>query len=373
MDSDLDLDLSAPATLSDLQESNIKSFLWGVLVIWQCLVVKNALYLYYRKRKSRSWLIYVMNAGQSVSMLIKTLSAAVYACLVGLDCSARAWMMTMFLLFGVELIYGLLLLKLLLFTPFRRAAQTFFVVAVTVHFLVVLSGTIMSSYAINTTTGICVNKYPILYKQQYTVEAIIEVGTFCFLVHGLAQQSDAMAIFEQLKNNEHLRVFLAMIFITMKIIFTYRPITVFDASVLTHGVDTARSGLVCWALDREDHKVCRALEKSMSTGASDRNKNAHRDKVITESNVGKSISWSLDLPSNNARNVVKSRYDTEDWEGFGKDSYDDGALASVDESGKRKHEGPGKRWTLTIDDTIEEKSSAEDSHKSREREVQQEP
>ena len=99
-----------------------------------------------------------------------------------------------------------------MFTPFRRAAQTFFGVGITVHFCLVFSGTILSSYGMNDITGICSNKYPISYKQQYTVEAIIEVGTFALLVHGLAQQStDAMAIFDQLKNNEHLRVFLAMV------------------------------------------------------------------------------------------------------------------------------------------------------------------
>ena len=107
----MQFDFSTTATLFDLQQSSIISFLWGCLVFWQCLVVNSAFHLYYRKQKSRSWLIYLMNAGQAVSMLIKTISAAVYGCILGLDCRARAWMMNVFLVVAVELIYGLLLVK----------------------------------------------------------------------------------------------------------------------------------------------------------------------------------------------------------------------------------------------------------------------
>ncbi|TPX32869.1 hypothetical protein SmJEL517_g04050 [Synchytrium microbalum] len=363
------LDFTSTVTLSDLQKSNFTSFFWGCTVFWQTRVVIDALRLYHRKRKSRSWVIYVMNALQAISMLIKTLSAAIYAIILGLDCDARAWMMNVFLVVAVEAIYGLLLVKLLLFTPFRRAAQVFFGIAVSVHFLLVLSGTIMSTDSINLTTGLCGNKYPILYKQQYTIEAIIEAVTFGLLIHGLTQQSsDAFAIFEQLRNNEHLRVFAAMIFITLKIIFTYTPITSFDASVLTHSVDTARSALVCWALNREDHKVTAALEKSMSTDPSRRLGPKGPQPDITESHIEKSVGWNITGGQRRQRNgnmdAVKSRYDTEDWEGF-----EAGAsivIAEESPPAKRKEGAgvPDSRWTLTIDETIEEKSSAEQSSRS---------
>ncbi|KAJ3065477.1 hypothetical protein HK102_007888, partial [Quaeritorhiza haematococci] len=36
---------------------------------------------------------------------------------------------------------------------------------------------------------------------------------------------------------------------------TYYPITAFDSIWLAHGIDSARSALVCWALEREQYKI----------------------------------------------------------------------------------------------------------------------
>lgn len=49
---------------------------------------------------------------------------------------------------------------------------------------------------------------------------------------------------------------------------TYQPITAFDALSLTHGIDSARSALVHWALQREQKKIREAATRARKASQS---------------------------------------------------------------------------------------------------------
>ncbi len=102
---------------------------------------------------------------------------------------------------------------------------------------------------------------------------VIEGVTAIALIHGLLQRQardvfrSTRAILDQLRSNEELRVFWAIVIITLKIVLTYqRPErSVFDITSITHGVDVARSALVCWAILREQRTVTQATVQQRAT------------------------------------------------------------------------------------------------------------
>lgn len=138
------------------------------------------------------------------------------------------------LLVSWDLIYVLMLFKILIFTERRKSAIIFFALGIIAHISVMISGVALRTSSM-TPSWTCKDVYPIIYKQQYVVEVfskinqeiILEVVTVLFLFDALlSKQQGTMfaqttAIFNQLKSNEELRIFAAMVNCTSLMIDFY--------------------------------------------------------------------------------------------------------------------------------------------------------
>jgi hypothetical protein len=71
-----------------------------------------------------------------------------------------------------DLIFAIILLKLLIFTPYPLFVQVFFGLSVVAHFALVVAGVALRTSS-QTVTGICRDVYPVLYKYQYVIEVKI--------------------------------------------------------------------------------------------------------------------------------------------------------------------------------------------------------
>ncbi|KAJ3263666.1 hypothetical protein HK104_006603, partial [Borealophlyctis nickersoniae] len=210
--------------------------------------------------KSRRKPLYLLNLIQCSLSLLKTVFATLYAVLLNLPCVARSPLINVPMVLCWDAIYAIMLLKLLLFARYKVLCKVVFAVGCTAHFVVVMVAISMRQWKMSV-VGLCADKYPILYKQQYVVEMVMEGFTAAALLHGLIIQSRASSglfsgtqdILRQLAQNEHIRVFFVLIFITAKVVLSYSPD--FKIVAITHAVDSARSALICWALIREQRKV----------------------------------------------------------------------------------------------------------------------
>ncbi|KAI8909409.1 hypothetical protein DFJ77DRAFT_472399 [Powellomyces hirtus] len=238
-------------TFSDVQLSNTNSALFGALTAFGLVVLYQAWSAYRRRRKP----IYLLNGLQSLFLFIKTLCATLYAVMISgtLNCSARSPLMNIPMVIAWDLIYGIMLIKLLLFTEWKRTAMVIIPLGAAAHFAVVVAGIIMRESGV-TSLGLCTDRYPVVFKHQYDIELFLEVFTTAVLLQGIASKKQGVfagtkEIFRQLQANEHTRVFFAIIFVTLKIVLAYGKFGLPTAA--THAIDSARSAVVSWALTRE--------------------------------------------------------------------------------------------------------------------------
>ncbi|KAJ3128875.1 hypothetical protein HK098_003202 [Nowakowskiella sp. JEL0407] len=280
-------------TLSQYQDHSIHSCIFGALVLWSLYVLKRSYTLWFpvgRRQKP----IYILCLLQSIFYFWKITAATLYYILTDLDCSARAPVIIVPNVIAWQLIYVILLIKLLLFTPFRQFAKGFFALALIAQFTCVIYGTVMRKDG-RDKTGSCSTTYPIVFKQQYIIELVIEIVTAVLLLHGLSYKTSNLLegtreIFRQLRNNEQSRIFLIAIFISLKIFFTYVPLP-FSSISLTHGVDSCRSALVCWALENEQRKVANGTRGGRGSVAKNAQKTsvASRVESVEEWETGKRL------------------------------------------------------------------------------------
>ncbi|KAJ3065478.1 hypothetical protein HK102_007889 [Quaeritorhiza haematococci] len=210
----LGVSLSDNITLSfhTIQTGNINSAMFGGLVIWGLWSTVEAARIWNSKRAKP---IYILNVLQTVLNLFKITTATTYAVVLNLYCEARAPLINVAQTVCWDLIYMIMLLKLLLFTPYKRAAQVVYGCVVLAHFVVVMVGVGLSQTNL-TVVGTCRDRYPLIYKQQYLIELALEIFTFLMLLHGMTHRSQNLfegtkEIFKQLKENENLRVFMVTV------------------------------------------------------------------------------------------------------------------------------------------------------------------
>ncbi|KAJ3330862.1 hypothetical protein HDU76_004664 [Blyttiomyces sp. JEL0837] len=115
----------------------------------------------------------------------------------------------------------------------------------------------------------CKNWYPITYKQQYVVEGILECFIAVVLFNALANfgnsgrsgkgSSKAESVFKRIRENHSLRIFLVLLLIILKLLFTYWPTspTPDIITALTHAVDSARSAIVSYCILNETRATAR--------------------------------------------------------------------------------------------------------------------
>ncbi|KAI9208683.1 uncharacterized protein BJ171DRAFT_212018 [Polychytrium aggregatum] len=258
------LDSLVPSlTFQQLQANAINACVFGGLTGSSLIVA----YLSFWVAKERRWKpIYTLNLVQSLLYIIKIITATSYSVFLGLNCSPRAPLLSASLMGCWYVVYTILAIRLMLFTQYKRFCQAVFVIAIVVHCSLVTIGTVNRTSKIKT-SYLCGDTYPSYYKQQYTVELLLELFTATMLIIGLISRAKGVfagtqEIFRQLRNNEQLRIFYVVIFIVIKMAITWWPGIglVFDTTALTHGIDTARSALVYWALAREQSQVSKTIK-----------------------------------------------------------------------------------------------------------------
>ncbi|KAL2916977.1 hypothetical protein HK105_203409 [Polyrhizophydium stewartii] len=264
-----DLYGKANITWYKVMNNNVSSAAFAMLLVWSCSTLYKAIEYYGFKRK----LIYGLNVLQAFFMLIKTLTATVYVVLLGVPCEPRAILLSIPLVFSIDCMYYIMLVKLLLFTPFRWAVRVVFFCALVSHAVINFVGVAQRTTTLSA-NGTCKDVYPLIYKQQYVIEIVLECFTAIVLVHGIALKaqisgqivSATYSLLQQLRKNEHLRVFSVLIMIALKLFLTYYTdfLQNFDHLYFTHGVDQARSAIVCWALMRDYRKLVKSSSLSGS-------------------------------------------------------------------------------------------------------------
>ncbi|KNC98120.1 uncharacterized protein SPPG_06529 [Spizellomyces punctatus DAOM BR117] len=271
-------------TFYDIQLSNTNSALFGALTALGIVVLYSSYYTYYRRRKP----IYLLNALQASLIFIKTISATLYAVMVSgpLSCSARSPLVNIPMVLAWDLIYGIMLIKLLLFTQWKRTCQVVVILGSAAHFAVVLAGIIMRKSSV-TALGLCADKYPVVFKHQYDIELFLEVFTTGMLLQGIASRQHGVfegtqEVFRQLAQNEHVRVFFSIIFVTLKIIFAYGNFN--SVTAVTHAIDSARSAIIAWAVIREHRRVrSRTKSRGNTSGAA---KTIKSTKTVSKTGAG---------------------------------------------------------------------------------------
>ena len=142
--------------------------IFGFLCFWGAQNVIASGLSYYKRRK----LIYLLNFLQCACLLIKTISATVYATYFNLDCGPRGVLVNVPLVFSWILIYSIILLKLLIFTPWPKITMGTFAVTLLAHFLVVMVGVSLRTTFMSS-SWTCRDVYPLVYKQQYVIEVFL--------------------------------------------------------------------------------------------------------------------------------------------------------------------------------------------------------
>ncbi|KAJ3159426.1 hypothetical protein HDU86_001744 [Geranomyces michiganensis] len=238
-------------TYAAIQLSNTNVALFGGLTAFSFVIMVSAALAYRRRRK----LIYLLNVVQTLLLFTKTFSATIYAVFIAgqVNCRARAWLLNIPLVLSWDAVYAITLIKVLLFTAFHRTVCVVIPLGAAVHFGLVVTGVVRRTSSISA-VGQCTDKYEVFYKHQYDVELIIEIFATGLLLHGIASRKNGVVaatreVFRQLQFNENTRVFLALIFVALKVLLTYGNFAV--PSATTHAVDSARSAVVSWALTRE--------------------------------------------------------------------------------------------------------------------------
>lgn len=165
--SSVEFDINSNSSLKwlDVQLGMIYSSIFGALCFWG----GHNIYSSYFGWRKRPQMIFLLNFLQTVSLFIKTVAATVYTTYFNLDCSARGPLVNIPLLVSWNLIYVMMLFKILIFTKRQKLAIGFFVLGIMAHISVVVSGVALRTSSMNS-TWICRDVYPLVYKQQYVVE-----------------------------------------------------------------------------------------------------------------------------------------------------------------------------------------------------------
>lgn len=257
-----------------VQTQNINAAVFGMLIMWAIWVLYGSYYLW---KTNKRRVIFILNLGQAFFYLFKIMSAAMYIVFYKLNCGARSYLINLPQIVCYTLIYVILLERLLIFAPFQFKSKKHLVIPelfvkvvfslfLIAYISVILAGVITSSSSL-TPVGKCRTVYEVVYRQQYTLEMIIEPFMAILLILGLTKSSDNLRhtkvnIFTQLRENENLRIFLVFIIITLKIILSYNNLNLgFDVLSLTHAIDSARSVLIYWAIKSEHNKVLKLERK----------------------------------------------------------------------------------------------------------------
>ena len=161
-------------TWLDIQQGQAFASIFGILCFWGAQTVYSSFMGFYKKRK----LIFLLNFLQTLLLLIKTISATVYATYFGLNCAPRGPLVNIPLVLAWDLIFVIILLKILLFTTWPRTAIACFSIALLTHLSVVMIGLFMRKTSM-TVNGTCRDVYPLIYKQQYAIEVNAAIQISC--------------------------------------------------------------------------------------------------------------------------------------------------------------------------------------------------
>ncbi|EGF83139.1 hypothetical protein BATDEDRAFT_21566 [Batrachochytrium dendrobatidis JAM81] len=285
-------DLYAPSNITwyQVQNNNVSSAAFAAILLWGASTLYKSIQYFFMKKK----LIYGLNVAQAAFMLIKTTAATVYVIFLGDACEPRAFFLSVPLVLSIDCMYYIMLVKLLLFTPFKMLTRLVFFLALLAHAIINFIGVAQRTTRLSS-SGMCKDVYPLIYKQQYIIEVFLEAFTAIVLIHGLAIKSQVngqivsstYSLLNQLRKNEHLRVFSVLAIIGLKLFLTYYTnfLPNFDHLYLTHGVDQARSAIICWALMRDYRKLTRSSGNASSTGS---NPNMLQKSAAKHSSVFKS-------------------------------------------------------------------------------------
>ena len=278
-----------PSSLESIQTQNINSAIFGALIMWGIWILYGSYNLWRRDKKR---VVFILNFGQAFFYLIKIITVSLYVIFYKLSRPARSYLINIPQIICYILIYVILLKRLLRFEPFKiknliipkLAVIIFYSVTLVVYVCVILAGVITSSSSLNS-SGKCRTVYGLIYRQQYSLEIILEVFVASLLIIALTQRSDeirntSVNIFTQLRENENLRFFSIFIIITLKIILSYNNLNLgFDVLGLTHFIDSLRSILIYWALKSEYNKIVKAEFKEFKKN---KNNNSNSNNNNTE-------------------------------------------------------------------------------------------
>lgn len=233
----------------EIQTSRIESAVFGILSAWSALNLFQASKNFINKSD------HILNLFQVFFILFKTISATVYVIFFNLDCSPRAILVNLPLLIAWDLIYIIILNRVLKFTLNPAIVKLIFIILISLHFSIGFSGSLLGTF--KSTNGKCSNEYPIIYKQQYIIEILLELlviieifKTILVNNYGTIIERSKQAFLE-LKSNEEFRIFIVLFFIFIKIILSYGltgGILPFNPLALTHFIDSCRSAFICWII-----------------------------------------------------------------------------------------------------------------------------
>ncbi|TPX32326.1 hypothetical protein SmJEL517_g04505 [Synchytrium microbalum] len=253
----------------------LTAFCFGILVAWSSYIFALAIVLL---QKNGSKAIYILNVLQAVLILLKISAAAVYSIGDDLYCYPRSWLTSIPVAVANELVYVILLLTLLVMTPFKKLCIAIFAIVLSSHFAITAAGVAIAIRAIDSSAR-CTDTYNGFYKQQYTLEAFLEVFTLIMLLHALNAMvghgstilAKTESILNEFKSNAELRVYLVLIVIGMKIVHTWAfnggfMIGIYNSITFTHALDLARSHICCWALERVKRRLQMKAKRPSTTG-----------------------------------------------------------------------------------------------------------
>ena len=160
-----DIDSKSSLKWSDIQLGQAYASIFGFLCFWGA----HNIYSAYQGWHKRQTLIFLLNLCQTIFLFVKTLSATVYATYFNLDCGPRGPLVNIPLLISWDLIYVMMLLKILIFTQRKKSAIVLFALGIVAHICIMISGVVLRESSM-TSNWTCRDIYPLVYKQQYIVE-----------------------------------------------------------------------------------------------------------------------------------------------------------------------------------------------------------
>jgi hypothetical protein len=165
---EFDIKSKSPLTWSDIQLGMVYASVFGALCCWGA----HNMYASFCGWRKTPKIIFLLNFLQTVALFGKTVSATVYATYFNLDCAPRGPLVNIPLLVSWDLIYVMMLFKILIFTERKKIVIAFFVLGIMSHISVIISGVALRTSSM-TSSWTCKDVYPLVYKQQYVVEVLL--------------------------------------------------------------------------------------------------------------------------------------------------------------------------------------------------------